>query len=138
VLYAFCSNINNDTPAETESLEIYRALHPYEEDLPELAVQQDNLDGYNTVLLPVVSNEDLIRDLQSQTTVLSDFFRLGIGGVVVNTGTGAVDASARVTMIVRRGGGQTATAGAQTGAQAAQAAQTAQQGGLSLFYYREG
>jgi len=123
VLRAFCSQILN-ADGTTDAEEIYLRLHPFDDTFPDSIISQDTVAGYQSVLGSVISSDDLIQGLQDDTGIVSDFFRVGITGVVINTGTGAVDANAGVTMVVQRGGAQ--TPGGQV------------QGGLRMFYYREG
>jgi len=100
-------------------------LHPFDDTFPDSIISQDTVAGFESVLGSVISSDELIQGLQDDTGILSNFFRMGITGVVINTGTGAVDANAGVTMVVQRGGGAQAPGGQA-------------QGGLRMFYYREG
>jgi len=117
VLHAFCAQIL-DAQTETDSEAIRLRLHPAQDQLPQSVITEDSVASYQSVLGPVVSSNDLIVGLQKDTGIVSDFFRVGINGLVINTSTGSVEANARVTMVVARSGGG--------------------QGSLRLFYYREG
>jgi len=124
VLHAFCSQILR-AEEQGDSEAIYEALHPFEDELPDSAITDKS--AYSSILGGLVSDAKLISGLQSSTGVQSDFFQIGIRGVVINTSTGSVDATASVTMVVRRGGGTRSRPGQEVAG-----------GALQLFYYREG
>jgi len=120
VLHAFCSQILQSDGGECAE-SIYLSLHPHDGVIPDSVITDSS--SYQTVLGGAGVSPDVITGLQADTTFRSDYFRVGITGVVINTETGSVDANAGVTMVVQQGGRQ---------------APGAPSGGLRLYYYRQG
>ncbi len=117
VLYAFCEPLE---PGDGErcAAEIHGLLHPYEDELllePTVITSEGDYPG---VLAQMGLTYSVIAGLRTATVFRSDHFRIGIKGLVINVGTGSVDAVAGVTMVVGRGAAGEA-------------------GGLRLYYYRE-
>jgi hypothetical protein len=132
VLYAFCTQIlqadgGNDSEA------IYLRLHPHDDEIPDSVITGSSF--YQTILGDAGVSPDVITGLQTDTTFRSEYFRVGITGVVINTETGSVDANAGVAMVVQQGGGSSAPGTPSGGVPPTG---TPSGGGLRLYYYRQG
>lgn len=115
VLNAICSQLEGTgTLNETYGVEIHQKLHPTaDQESIEIIQGTSGDNSYSSLLLGI--DPDLISGLQTSTGVVSEYFRVGIYGLLFDTETGTVMARARLQMDLRRQKGQQ----------------------LALLYYRE-
>lgn len=101
VLNAFLAQLSDTgDPVFPESEEVYDWLHPTEEQVPvdDHVIQNDS--DYTDILRNFISDPNLPTQLAAQTGTRSNYFRVGISGLVINPETGTVEANARVIMVM--------------------------------------
>jgi type II secretory pathway component PulK len=116
VLNALCSQLEGTgTLNETYGVEIYQQLHPAadQESIEIIQSTSGNNNSYDSILVGI--NPDVVSGLKSSTGFHSEYFRIGVYGLLFDTETGTVMARARLLVDLRRPAGQQ----------------------LALLYYRE-
>ena len=107
VLNAFCSQLEGTgTLNETYGVEIYQQLHPAadQESIEIIQSTSGNNNSYDSILVGI--NPDVVSGLKSSTGFHSEYFRIGVYGLLFDTETGTVMARARLQVDLRRQAGQ--------------------------------